>query len=216
MNKYIFLHKYNFRTLSNISSSASVSSDQISMDEFLNTEMELQGVDAEYDALGGALSEERGGTILEDDGRSSAVAMSEEATGSNKRPVSSLDDRSCASSVSMSEETPRSKKRTDQKNEQTELLREFLNRRQPNPVDFLPTKPSAPKDSLQQFFESIASTMRTFSPLAIARIKFEISQMVGKEEIAQAARNENVQIVYTTESTNATLTEITLESNNET
>lgn len=185
--------------MSNISSSASVSSvssDQIPIEEFLDTEMELQQIDDEYDAFTGALGEDRGGTIPSV-GRSSSAGMSEEALGSNKRPVSSIDERSYASSVSMSEETPRPKKRTDQKNEHTEILREFLNRRQPNPMDCLPSKPSALKDSLQQFFESIASTMRTFSPLAIARIKLEISQIVGKEEIACAERIENVEIIYT-------------------
>lgn len=63
-------------------------------------------------------------------------------------------------------------------------------------MDFLPLKPSAPKDNLQQFFESIASTMRTFPPLSIAKIKLQISKMVGEEEVAIAERNAAVEIVY--------------------
>lgn len=59
-----------------------------------------------------------------------------------------------------------------------------------SPVDFLVPKPQEPKDSLAYFFESIASTMRTFDPITIARLKLKISRMVGEEEIAAAEKAE--------------------------
>lgn len=84
------------------------------------------------------------------------------------------------------------KKRTiASSHEQVDILREFINRKQPAPIEFLPPapKPPEPKDNLQRFFEAIASTMRTFSPVSIAKIKLKISQMVGEEEIACAEVN---------------------------
>lgn len=38
--------------------------------------------------------------------------------------------------------------------------------------------------------------MRTFSPLAIARIKLRISNIVGEEETACAERSATVEVVY--------------------
>lgn len=100
-------------------------------------------------------------------------------------------------SVSSVETPQQSRKRSKAASQDhTDILREFLNRKQPNPMDFLPPKPPAPKDNLQQFFEAIASTMRTFPPLSVAKIKLQISQIVGQEEIDCAERNANVEIVY--------------------
>uniref|UniRef100_A0A034VDA4 MADF domain-containing protein n=1 Tax=Bactrocera dorsalis TaxID=27457 RepID=A0A034VDA4_BACDO len=70
-------------------------------------------------------------------------------------------------------------------------------------VEPLPPKPSktpklAQNNSLQIFFESIASTMRTFPPLSIAKVKLQISQLVGNEEIALAERNANTEVFYLT------------------
>lgn len=62
------------------------------------------------------------------------------------------------------------------------ILHEFLTQR-PNPFDFLPQKPA---DDVQSFFDSMASTVRKLTQLAIARIKLKISQIVGEEEIAWA------------------------------
>lgn len=95
-------------------------------------------------------------------------------------------------------ETPKQKRKRPSSStsfDTSEMLREFLNRKPPNPVEFLPPKPM-PKDSLDQFFDAIASTMRTFDQLTIARMKLQISQIVGKEEIACAERLANIQVVY--------------------
>lgn len=129
----------------------------------------------------------------------------ENATSSNTertqmsvlRESTNTPDSIGAASVSSVETPQQSRKRSKGTfQDQSDTLREFLNRKQPNPMDFLPPKPPAPKDNLQQFFEAIASTMRTFPPLSIAKIKLQISQIVGQEEIDCAERNANVEIVY--------------------
>lgn len=77
-------------------------------------------------------------------------------------------------------------------NETNDILREFLNSR-PKPSDFIAQKPV---DDVQEFFNSMASTVRKFTPLAIARIKLKIAQIVGEEEIAwaeEAARVQSIQ-----------------------
>lgn len=66
-----------------------------------------------------------------------------------------------------------------------ELMREFMASRKPNSLEFLPPKPK-PKEPLEIFFESIYSTVRTFPPKSIAKLKMKISQLVGEEEIALA------------------------------
>lgn len=72
----------------------------------------------------------------------------------------------------------------------------------PKPSVFLPQKPV---DDIQQFFDSMASTVRKFTPLAIARIKLKIAQLVGEEEIAwaelQTTQNYQYVFVPTSEST---------------
>lgn len=91
--------------------------------------------------------------------------------------------------------TPVLKKRKASQMETNDILREFLAQR-PKPSDFLPQKPD---DDIQQFFDSMASTVRKFSPLSIARIKLKIAQIVGEEEIAwaeNAAREANQQVEY--------------------
>ncbi|XP_039961007.1 uncharacterized protein LOC120775079 [Bactrocera tryoni] len=80
---------------------------------------------------------------------------------------------------------------------------ELISKKRATVLEPLPPKPpKAPKlaqnDSLQIFFESIASTMRTFPPLSIAKIKLQISQLVGNEEIALAERNANTEVFYLT------------------
>ncbi|XP_014091883.2 uncharacterized protein [Bactrocera oleae] len=125
------------------------------------------------------------------------------------------------------EETPRTvRKRTSavaeiQQTTPTELI---SNKRQIL-VEPPPPKPSKapstlPKnDSLQIFFESIASTMRTFPPLSIAKIKLQISQLVGNEEIALAERNANAEVFYLTKNQivyeNGKESEVQYDSSNE-
>lgn len=53
----------------------------------------------------------------------------------------------------------------------------------PNPSDSTAQKPA---DDVQKFFDSMASTVRKLSPLSIAKIKLQVSQIVGAEEIAWA------------------------------
>lgn len=109
--------------------------------------------------------------------------------------------RTYTPSIMSDNETSRSgngklRKRT---NKQADILREFLNHKQPTAIEFLPPKPPEPpepKDSLQQFFEAIASTMRTFSPVSIAKIKLKISQIVGEEEIVCAEKNAAAEEFY--------------------
>lgn len=61
-----------------------------------------------------------------------------------------------------------------------EVLKEFMTQR-PKPSE-------KPSDDIQQFFDSMASTVRKFSPLTIAQIKLKIAQIVGEEEIAWAEK----------------------------
>ncbi|XP_011177194.1 uncharacterized protein LOC105208837 [Zeugodacus cucurbitae] len=81
---------------------------------------------------------------------------------------------------------------------------ELVSSKRPTLVEPLESKPSkapymlAKHYSLQIFFESISSTMRTFPPLSIAKIKLQISQLVGNEEIALAERNANTEVYYQT------------------
>lgn len=74
------------------------------------------------------------------------------------------------------------KKRKTSQMSETNVIREFLAQR-PNPFDFLAQKPA---DDVQQFFDSMSSTVRKFTPLTIARLKLKIAQIVGEEEIAWA------------------------------
>lgn len=88
-----------------------------------------------------------------------------------------------SSVLSTGKQTPTSKKR--KANETSEILRELLANR-PNPSDFIPQKPV---DDIQHFLDSIAVTMRKLSPLAIARLKMKIANIVGEEEIAWIEQN---------------------------
>lgn len=102
-------------------------------------------------------------------------------------------------------QTPMAKKRkVSQMDTTNEILREFLDSR-PKPSDFMPPKPA---DDVQQFFDSMASTVRKFSPLAIARIKLKIAQIVGEEEIAWAEevarQNAPAEYIYLTQTTQET------------
>lgn len=74
------------------------------------------------------------------------------------------------------------KRKTSQMSETNDMLREFL-AQQPNPFGFLAQKSA---DDVQQFFDSMASTVCKFTPLTIARLKLKIAQIVGEEEIAWA------------------------------
>lgn len=76
--------------------------------------------------------------------------------------------------------------------ETNEILREFLANR-PKASDFIPQKPA---DDVQQFFDSMASTVRKFTPVTIAKIKLKIAQIVGEEEIAWAEEQARMQVIY--------------------
>lgn len=87
------------------------------------------------------------------------------------------------SSGSVSQAPSAKKRKTSQmSSDVTDILREFMTQR-PKPSDFMPQKPD---DDIQEFFNSMASTVRKLSPLAVARIKMKIAQIVGQEEIAWA------------------------------
>lgn len=73
----------------------------------------------------------------------------------------------------------------------SEILREILNRKPPDPFDFLPPKPPEPTDHIQTFFDAMASTVRTFPAVSIARVKLQISKIVGEEELACAVSAPN-------------------------
>lgn len=77
--------------------------------------------------------------------------------------------------------------------ETTSFLREFMSSR-PKLSDFLPQP--KPADDTQQFFDSMAATVRKLSPLAIARIKLKVGQIVGEEEISWAEQQARTQIIY--------------------
>lgn len=80
---------------------------------------------------------------------------------------------------------PSTKKRTHSQmvsSETSDILREFLANR-PKPSDFFPLRPM---DDLQSFFDNMCDTVRKFPPIDIATIKFEIAQIVCKQEILWA------------------------------
>lgn len=94
---------------------------------------------------------------------------------------SCFDDPSSPGSVS---QTPMAKKRKVFEMDTNEIVRAFLNSRT-KPYDFLPPMPA---DDVRLFFAAMASTVRKLSPLAIARIKMKVAQIVFEEEIAWAER----------------------------
>lgn len=109
----------------------------------------------------------------------------------NDRPSTdcSFRDDDCLSTLRSTTQKARKKRNNTSPEETNDVLLEFLQRKRPNPINFLPPKPSE-KDALQHFFDSIASTMRNFPPLSIAKIKLQIANIVGAEEVACAERNE--------------------------
>lgn len=116
------------------------------------------------------------------DGRSSSMAT----VGTDGR-CSSVDLENPQCSRSRNKRRPPSA-------DPSELLYELISTRKRNPVDFLP--PSVPKDHLDHFFESLASTMRTFPALSVATLKLKMSQLVGEEEVSLAQQPQTAQIVY--------------------
>lgn len=85
---------------------------------------------------------------------------------------------------------PAKKRKASQVTDSSDILREFIACR-PKPSDFLPQQPQS---AVHKFFESMADTVSKFSPMAIARIKLKIANIVGEEEIAWA--QESMQIIY--------------------
>lgn len=112
----------------------------------------------------------------------SSKSSSEKPTPTSSPPTPTPKTTSAAKKLKLS------RSESQQSESSIELLREFINRKQPEPINLLPTP--KPKDNLSRFFDSIADTMRTFSPLAIANIKMKVSQLVGEEEIAMASQNQ--------------------------
>lgn len=171
-----------FRTLSNMSTStsgSSIVSEPYDLQDFMNDEFGTETT-ASHDTINANVSTH----IIED-----------------------LDEimsptRTYTPSVMSDNKTQRSSNEKSRKwtsassNEQADILREFLNHKQPTPIEFLPSKRPEMRDNLQQFFEAIASTMRTFSPVSIAKIKLKISQIVGEEEIVCAEKNAAAEEFY--------------------
>lgn len=105
----------------------------------------------------------------------------------------SLETISGTSDGALSSVSQASKKRkAAAQTETNEILREFLANR-PKPSDFLPQKPA---DDVQQFFDSMASTVRKFTPVSIAKIKLKIANIVGEEEIVWAEEQSRFQVVF--------------------
>ncbi|XP_031639821.1 transcription factor Adf-1-like [Contarinia nasturtii] len=117
------------------------------------------------------------------------------STADTQSNASGYDDQPFSPGSSVSQ-TPSSNKRK-RETETNDILREFMATR-PKPADFFP--PKSP-DELDTFFESLAKTMRKFSPLVIAKLKLKMSQMVGEEEIAWAENSarieqQNLEFIY--------------------
>lgn len=97
--------------------------------------------------------------------------------------------------ASPSSQPPNKKRKHGQtaSSESSDFLRELFANRQ-RATDFLSQRP---RDDLQSFFDYMCDTVRKFSPLEIAKIKFEIAQIVGKQEIlwAENAANQTLQII---------------------
>lgn len=91
--------------------------------------------------------------------------------------------------TSVSKTSVTKKRESSQMTEANVILHEFLANR-PKPSDFLSQKPT---DDIQQFCDAMASTVRKFSPLQIAKVKLKISQVVGLEEIAWAEAQAQMQ-----------------------
>lgn len=102
-------------------------------------------------------------------------------------------DGRCSSVDSETPQRSRNKRRAASA-DPSELLYELISTRKSNPVDFLPS--SVPKDHLDHFFDSLASTMRTFPALSVAKLKLKMNQLVGEEEVSLAQQTQTAQIVY--------------------
>ena len=108
--------------------------------------------------------------------------------------TSVTDGRSSSVDLETHQRNTRNKRRAPPA-DPTDLIYELISSRKPNPVDFLPST-SVPKDHLDHFFESLASTMRTFPALSVAKFKLKMSQLVGEEEVSLAQQAQLTQIVY--------------------
>lgn len=135
------------------------------------------------------------------------VSVMNDATDGRPSTITTIDTDGRTSSMtactvgrpsSLDFETPqcsRNKRRAPSSDPMTDLLYELISTRKPNPVNFLQPK-TKPKDHLDHFFESIASTMRTFPAISIAKLKLKISQLVGEEEVLLAQQEQLTQVVY--------------------
>lgn len=167
------------RTLSNLTAP---STSQVSLNEMLHFE---SVTDNEEDFVCAESTQDHDSGCAGDGASSVATSV---ATSVVSSVVSSV---ATARSIEFPKPIKNAKKRINADSIDTnEILREFL-KRKPDPIEFIPTNTPA-KDNLDHFFDSIASTMRTFPPVSIARIKLQISQIVGEEEIKCA---ENCQYV---------------------
>lgn len=91
---------------------------------------------------------------------------------------------------------PKEKKRTKrsfQSMDADDVMEKFFANR-PKPSDFFP--PEKPSDDIDAFFHSIATTVRKFSPVAVARLKLRIANMVGEEEISWAEAEASNRVQY--------------------
>lgn len=143
-------------------------------------------------------------------GQKETASEAQSATVSDRRSSSfSVCDDGTTSTICSTPQNARKKRNHTSAETTTDVLREFLQRKRPNPMKFIPPTPPQ-KCGVQQFFDSMATTVKTFPPLSIAKVKLQIANIVGEEEIACAERNAsaiqtvqliNYEIVQPTEST---------------
>lgn len=102
--------------------------------------------------------------------------------------IRSSSSNSNRSNSSQSPEMKRKKKKIDT----CDVLEAILNR-----PPLIPQPPPYVQDDLTKYLLGLGATMKTFKPIRLARVKFELSNIVGKAEIENATEIENgCQVVY--------------------
>lgn len=100
------------------------------------------------------------------------------------RPSSSNSNRSSTQSPEM--------KRKKKKIDTCDVLEAILNR-----PPLIPQPPPFVQDDLTKYLLGLGATMKTFKPIRLAHVKFELSNIVGKAEIENATEIENeCQVLY--------------------
>lgn len=124
-----------------------------------------------------------------DSGQKETASEAQSKTASGRPSTSfSVRDDDTMSTICSTPLNVRNKRKHTSAENTSDVLREYLQRERPTPIQYMAPQ-SSEKCGVQQFFDSMATTVKTFPPLSIAKIKLQIATIVGQEEIACAERN---------------------------